>query len=180
MLFRSHEGSNSAEAVALLAQYYKEIGIQVVEGSNTTRPKRQEKVVNGDEVMALYEEKLNVFNAAVRPDRVGANRNISTWIGKYSLEHQDAWTPEAGSEIAEIVELTKKLQTVTTTEEAEAAGRALLENHVENTWIIGYLSVPDQYTAMSNKVKNFDPNFISCDELRFYGNAKPYTWYIGQ
>ena len=175
-----HEGSNSAEAVALLAQYYKEIGIQVVEGSNTTRPKRQEKVVNGDEVMALYEEKLNVFNAAVRPDRVGANRSISTWIGKYSLEHQDAWTPEAGSEIAEIVELTKKLQTVTTTEEAEAAGRALLENHVENTWIIGYLSVPDQYTAMSNKVKNFDPNFISCDELRFYGNAKPYTWYIGQ
>lgn len=175
-----HEGSNSAEAVALLAQYYKEIGIQVVEGSNTTRPKRQEKVVNGDEVMALYEEKLNVFNAAVRPDRVGANRNISTWIGKYSLEHQDAWAPKEGSEIEEIVELTKKLQTVTTAEEAEAAGQALLENHVENTWIIGYLSVLNQYTAMSNKVKNFDPSFISCDELRFYGNAKPYTWYMEQ
>ncbi len=175
-----HEGSDSAEAVALLAQYYKEIGIQVVEGSNTSRPKRQEKVVNGDEVMALYEEKLNIFNPAIRPDRVGANRNISTWIGKYSLEHQDAWTPAEGSPIAEIVELTKKLQSATTVEETEAIGQALLENHVENTWIIGYLSVLYQYTAMSNKVKNFDPGFISCDELRFYGNAKPYTWYMEQ
>jgi hypothetical protein len=33
---------------------------------------------------------------------------------------------------------------------------------------------------MSNKVQNFDPDFISCDELRFYGNAKPYTWFIAQ
>ena len=49
---------------------------------------------------------------------------------------------------------------------------------MENTWIIGYLSDTMSYTAMSNKVQNFDPDFISCDELRFYGNAKPYTWFI--
>ena len=60
----------------------------------------------------------------------------------------------------------------------EGAGQGLLESNYENTWIIGYLSVLNSYTALSNKVKNYDPDYISCDELRFYGNAKPYTWFI--
>lgn len=170
--------NNSAEACALLAQYFKTIGIQLVESSNTNRSKRQEKVTVGTEVMALYEEKLNVFNASVRPDRVGANRNISTWIGKYGMEHQDAWTPEPGTELAEVVDTTKALQTAKTAEEAEAAGEKLVESMYENTWIIGYLCDPYKYTALSNKVKNFDSEYVSCDELRFYGNGKPYTWFI--
>ena len=173
-----HERSNSAEAVALMAQYYKAIGIQLVESTNTTRPNRQQKVTNGDEVMALYEELLNVFNPSVRPDRVGANRNICTWVGKYGLEHADAWTPEEGTEMAKVVDLTKRLQTASTLEETEEIGQALLESHVENTWIVGYLSVLYKYTALSDSVKNFDDSYISCDELRFYGNGKPYTWYL--
>ena len=175
-----HQKSNSAEAIALMAKYYKEIGIQLVEITNTARNTRQQKVTNGDEVMALYEELLNVFNPSVRPDRVGANRNICTWVGKYGLEHQDALTPEPGTPMAEVVELTKKLQTASTVEEAMEIGDKLLQSHVENTWIIGYLSVLNKYTAMGNDVKNFDAGYISCDELRFYGNAKPYTWYMEQ
>lgn len=170
--------NNSSEACALLAQYFKEIGIQLVDSSNTDRPTRQQKVVVGTEVMAIYEELLNVFNASVRPDRVGTNRNICTWCGKYGFEHQDAWTPEAGTPMAEAVENTRALQTATTVEDAEAAGQRLLEGMYENTWIIGYLKQPYKFTALSNKVQNYDADALSCDEIRFYGNAKPYTWFI--
>ena len=173
-----HEKSDSAEACALMAQYLKEIGIQLVEITNTARNTRQQKVTSGDEVMAIYEEKLNVFNPSIRPDRVGANRNICTWVGKYGLEHAEPKTPEAGSAMENVVNLTKQLANASTLEEAEAAGQGLLESNYENTWIIGYLSVLNSYTALSNKVKNYDPDYISCDELRFYGNAKPYTWFI--
>lgn len=175
-----HEKCNSAEAIALMAQYLKEVGIQLVEITNTARNTRQQKVTNGDEVMAIYEENLNVFNPSVRPDRVGANRNICTWVGKYGLEHAEPKTPAPGSEMEKVVNLTKELATASTVEAATAAGEGMLQSHFENTWIIGYLSVLDKYTAMSNKVKNFDPDFISCDELRFYGNTKPYTWFIEQ
>ena len=175
-----HAKCNSAEAIALLAQYFKEIGIQLVEITNTARNTRQQKVTNGNEVMALYEEKLNIFNPYVRPDRVGANRNICTWVGMYGLEHAEPMIPVAGSAMEEIVDLTKELSVVATLERAQQIGDAFLQSHVENTWIIGYLSDTMSYTAMSNKVQNFDPDFISCDELRFYGNAKPYTWFIGQ
>ena len=161
-----------------MAQYLKEIGIQLVEITNTARNTRQQKVTNGDEIMALYEEKLNIFNPYVRPDRVAANRNICTWVGKYGLEHSEPMVPVAGSPMAEVVDLTKELSVVSTLERAQEIGDAFLQSHVENTWIIGYLSDTMSYTAMSNKVQNFDPDFISCDELRFYGNAKPYTWFI--
>ena len=175
-----HAKSNSAEAIALMAQYLKEIGIQLVEISNTARNTRQQKVTNGNEIMALYEEKLNIFNPYVRPDRVAANRNICTWVGMYGLEHAEPMIPAEGTPMAEIVDLTKELSTVGTLERAQEIGDALLQSHLENTWIIGYLSDTMSYTAMSNKVQNFDPDFISCDELRFYGNAKPYTWFIAQ
>ena len=170
--------SNGGEGVALMAQHFKAIGIQLVETSNTSRPKRNERIYAGNEVMANYEERMNVFNASVRPDRLGSNRNLNTWLGKYGEEHKDAWKPEPGTEIEKIVNYTHDLQTATTIEAAEAAGQNLLQNHYENTWVIGYLSDPYKYTAMSNKVKNFDANYVSCDELRFYGNAKPYTWFI--
>ena len=175
-----HEKCNSAEAIALMAQYYKEIGIQLIEITNTARNTRQQKVTNGNEIMALYEENLNVFNPYVRPDRVGANRNICTWVGKYGLEHAEPMTPAAGSEMEEIVNLTKELSTAATMETAEAVGEAFLQSHVDNTWIVGYLSVTSKYTALGNDVKNFDADHISCDELRFYGNAKPYTWFMEQ
>ena len=175
-----HEKCNSAEAIALMAQYYKEIGIQLIEITNTARNTRQQKVTNGNEIMALYEENLNVFNPYVRPDRVGANRNICTWVGKYGLEHAEPMTPAAGSEMEEIVNLTKELSTAATMETAEAVGEAFLQSHLDNTWIVGYLSVTSKYTALGNDVKNFDAGFISCDELRFYGNAKPYTWFMEQ
>lgn len=175
-----HAKSNSAQAIALMAQYLKEIGIQLVEISNTARNTRQQKVTNGNEIMALYEEKLNIFNPYVRPDRVAANRNICTWVGMYGLEHANPMIPVEGTPMAEIVALTHELATVGTLERAQEIGDALLQSHVENTWIIGYLSDTTSYTAMSNKVQNFDPDFISCDELRFYGNAKPYTWFLAQ
>jgi len=175
-----HEKCNSAEAIALMAHYYKEIGIQLIEITNTARNTRQQKVTNGNEIMALYEENLNVFNPYVRPDRVGANRNICTWVGKYGLEHAEPMTPAAGSEMEEVVNLTKELSTAATMETAEAVGEAFLQSHVDNTWIVGYLSVTSKYTALGNDVKNFDADHISCDELRFYGNAKPYTWFMEQ
>ena len=175
-----HAKSNSAQAIALMAQYLKEIGIQLVEISNTARNTRQQKVTNGNEIMALYEEKLNIFNPYVRPDRVAANRNICTWVGMYGLEHANPMIPVEGTPMAEIVALTHELATVATLERAQEIGDAFLQSHVENTWIIGYLSETTSYTAMSNKVQNFDPDFISCDELRFYGNAKPYTWFLAQ
>ena len=175
-----HAKSNSAQAIALMAQYLKEIGIQLVEISNTARNTRQQKVTNGNEIMALYEEKLNIFNPYVRPDRVAANRNICTWVGMYGLEHANPMIPVEGTPMAEIVALTHELATVGTLERAQEIGDAFLQSHVENTWIIGYLSETTSYTAMSNKVQNFDPDFISCDELRFYGNAKPYTWFLAQ
>lgn len=178
IIIETTANNNSGEAVALMAQFYKEIGIQLVEASNTSRPKRNEKIYTGNEVMAIYEELLSVYNVSIRPDRLGSNRNISTWIGKYGQEHQDAWTPEPSTEIAKIVDDTKTLQTATTMEDVEAAGQRLLQNHMENTWIIGYLSVPYKYTALSNKIQNFDDSRSSCDELRFYGNAKPYTWFV--
>ena len=89
-------------------------------------------------------------------------------------------TPAAGSEMEEIVNLTKELSTAATMETAEAVGEAFLQSHLDNTWIVGYLSVTSKYTALGNDVKNFDADHISCDELRFYGNAKPYTWFMEQ
>ena len=173
-----HEKCNSAAAIALFAQYYKEIGIQLVEVSNTARNTRQTKVTSGNEIMALYEENLNVFNPSVRPDRVGANRKICTWVGLYGLEHANPMTPEPGSEMEKVVENTKKLATASTLEEAMACGDEMIQSMIDNTWIIGYARNTMKLTALSNKVKNYDPNYISCDELRFYGNTKPYTWYI--
>lgn len=173
-----HEKSNSASAIALMAQYYKAIGIQLVEVSNTARNTRQSKVTAGNEVMALYEEALNVFNPAVRPDRVGANRNICTWVGLYGLEHANPLTPASGSEMEKVVNTTKNLANAATLEEAEACGETLLQSMIDNTWIVGYCRSTRKFTALSNSIHNFDPNFVSCDELRFYSNAKPTTWYI--
>lgn len=178
ILLEGHEKCNSASAIALLAKYYKAIGIQMVEVSNTARNTRQSKVTSGNEVMALYEENLNVFNPAVRPDRVGANRNICTWVGLYGLEHANPLTPKAGSEMEKVVENTKKLATATTVEEAKECGDKMVQSMIDNTWIIGFCRNTMKLTALSNKVKNYDPNYISCDELRFYGNTKPYTWFI--
>ncbi len=175
-----HEKSNSAAAVALLAKYYKAVGIQMVEVSNTARNTRQNKVTSGNEVMALYEEKLNIFNPAVRPDRLGANRKICTWVGLYGLEHAAPLTPKAGSEMEKVVENTKKLATASTVDEAKECGDKMVQSMIDNTWIIGFCRSTNTLTALSNKVKNYDLNYISCDELRFYGNAKPYTWYIGE
>lgn len=68
------DSESEGPAVALLAQYYKEIGIQVVEVSNTNNDKLNEKYYSGDLVMAAYEGGTSIFSVMLRPDHLGANR----------------------------------------------------------------------------------------------------------
>ena len=181
IIIETHAGRpQTSQAAALLAQYYKAIGIQLIESSNQNRPNRNQKIFAGDQVMANMEELLNVFNPAVRPDRVGANRNLNTWLGKYSIEFRDHKTPAPGTPLAGIVDATNELTKATTLAELNAAGDKLLQNHFDNTWYIGYLAGKMKYTALNNKIKNYDESKLSCDEVRFFGNTKPYIWYIAE
>lgn len=167
-----------APAVALLAQYYKAIGIQVVEVSNTDNNKRNEKYYAGDVAMASYESATSVFNIMIRPDYLAANRNNVCWLGKYGMEHQDCITPEPGTPIADIVDATIDLVKASTMEELQAAGDRILQNHYENTWIIGFLNDSASRYAVNNRIHNFHEGYVMCDELRFLGHGRPYTWFI--
>lgn len=168
----------SAQAVALLTQYYKEIGIQVVESPNTDNNKRNEKYYAGDVAMASYEGGTSVFNVMLRPDYLAANRNNTCWLGKYGMEHQDAITPEAGTPIAELVDATVDLVKASDMDELKAAGDKILQLHYENTWIIGFLTDSSSRYAVNNRIHNWNDGFVMCDELRFLGYGKPYTWFI--
>lgn len=166
-----------AKAVALLATYYKKLGIQVVEVANTDNNARNEKLYVGDEVMSsLY--KTDTFNVMLRPDAVAVNRNNLAWAGKYGLEHQDCITPAEGTPMADMVNATKELQAATTMEELQAAAKKVVKNFCDNTWTIGYLNDSGTYFAANKRVHNFNDGFINCDELRFLGYGKPYTWFI--
>lgn len=168
----------SAQAVALLGQYYKKIGIQVVESANTDNNKRNEKYYAGDVAMCSLEGGTGVFNVMLRPDYLAANRNNVCWLGKYGMEHQDHITPEPGTPMAEIVDATVALVKAATMDELKAAGQRILQSHYENTWAIGFLNDSNSFYAVNNRIHNWDENFVMCDELRFLGNGKPYTWFI--
>lgn len=170
--------ASTSQAVALLAKYYKEIGIQVVEVSNTDNNKRNEKYYAGNVAMASFESGTSVFNVCLRPDYLAANRNNTCWLGKYGMEHQDAITPEPGTPIAELVDATIDLVKASTMEELQAAGDRILQLHYENTWIIGFLNNSDSYYAVNKRIHNWREGFVMCDELRFLGYGKPYTWFI--
>lgn len=169
---------SSAKAVALLAQYYKKIGIQVVEVANTDNNARNEKYYSGDQAMAAWNTGTSVFNVMLRPDALAANRNNTCWLGKYGMEHQDAITPEPGTPIAEIVDATVDLVKASNMEELQAAGDRITQSHYENTWIIGFLNDSNSFYAVNNRVQNWEEGFVMCDELRFLGYGKPYTWFI--
>lgn len=168
----------SAKAVALLAQYYKKIGIQVVEVANTDNNARNEKFYKGDEAMCAWGGGTGIVNVTLRPDYVAANRNNVCWAGLYGMEHQNNITPEAGTPMAEIVDATTAMVSATTFEDLQAAAMTIVENHYENTWIIGFLNDSSSFHAVNNRIHNWREGFVICDELRFLGNARPYSWFI--
>lgn len=171
------DASVDAQAVALLGQYYKKIGIQVVEVANTDNNKRNEKYYAGDVAMAAIGG-IGTFSVILRPDAVATNRNNACWVGKYGLEHQDCITPEEGTPMAEMVDATLGLVRASTMEELMAAGQRIVESHYENTWVIGYLNDSANRYAVNNRIHNFREGFVMCDELRFLGNGRPYTWFL--
>jgi peptide/nickel transport system substrate-binding protein len=168
----------SARTVALLAQYYKKIGIQVVEVANTDNNARNEKYYTGNQAMCSLEGGTGVFNVILRPDYLSARRNNVCWLGKYGLEHQDHLTPEPGTPMAEVVDATLALNAGTTMEELQAAGERILQSHYENTWAIGFYNDSNSFYAVNNRIHNWREGFVMCDELRFLGNGRPYTWFI--
>ena len=166
-----------AQGVALLTQYYKQIGILVSEHPNTDGAKRNERYYIGDEVMASWEG-TGSFNVMLRPDAMAANRTNTCFVGKYGLEFPEPLTPAAGSPMEELVSATKALVTASTLEELQAAANRIVRSHYENTWVIGFLNNAASYFAFNNRVHNVADGYTYCDELRFLGYGKPYTWFI--
>ena len=172
------DAPNDAQLVALLAKYFKPLGLQIVESNNTDNNARNEKYYAGDVFMAAVNSSSGSFNVMLRPDAVAANRNNCAFIGKYGLEHADALTPEPGSAMEEMVNATKALISASTLEDMQAAAARIVKSHYDNTWVIGILSSNKTYDAVANRVHNYRDGFVSCDELRFLGNTRPYSWFI--
>ena len=63
-------------------------------------------------------------------------------------------------------------------EELQAAAKKVVKNFCDNTWAIGFLNDSGTYYAANKRIHNFNEGFIQCDELRFLGYGKPYTWFI--
>ena len=150
----------------------------MVKGPNTDNNMRNEKYYAGDVAMASYEGGTGVFNVMLRPDYLAANRNNNCWLGKYGMEHKDHITPEPGTPMAELVDATLDLVKAATMDELQAAGDKILQLHADNTWIIGFLDNSDNFYAANNRIHNWRDGFVMCDELRFLGYGKPYTWFI--
>ncbi|MBQ6528314.1 MAG: hypothetical protein IJI38_07305, partial [Clostridia bacterium] len=131
----------------------------------------------GDEVMASWEG-TGSFNVMLRPDAMAANRTNTCFVGKYGLEFPEPLTPAAGSPMEELVSATKALVTASTLEELQAAANRIVRSHYENTWVIGFLNNAASYFAFNNRVHNVADGYTYCDELRFLGYGKPYTWFI--
>ncbi|MDO5327994.1 MAG: ABC transporter substrate-binding protein [Clostridia bacterium] len=166
-----------AQGVALLTQFYKQIGILVSEHANTDGSKRSERYYIGDEVMVAWEG-IGSFNVMLRPDSMAANRTNTAFVGKYGLEFPEPLIPEAGSPMEELINATKALVTASTIEELQAAATRIVRSHYENTWVIGFLNTASNYMAFNNRVHNVPDGYTYCDELRFLGFGKPYTWFI--
>ena len=169
---------SDAQLVALLAKYYKALGLQIVESNNTDNNARNERYYAGDIFMGAVNSSSGSFNVMLRPDAVAANRNNSAFVGKYGLEHQDALTPEPGTGLAELIDATKALVSANKLEELQAASKRIAQAHYDNTWVIGFCVSDRTYDAVNNRVHNFRSGFVNCDELRFLGYTKPYTWFI--
>ena len=169
---------SDAQLVALLAKYYKALGLQIVESNNTDNNARNERYYAGDIFMGAVNSSSGSFNVMLRPDAGAANRNNSAFVGKYGLEHQDALTPEAGTGLAELIDATKALVSANKLEELQAASKRIAQAHYDNTWVIGFCVSDRTYDAVNNRVHNFRSGFVNCDELRFLGYTKPYTWFI--
>lgn len=167
-----------APFVALLAQMYKDIGIQVVEVSNTDGAARDQKFFSGDVAMAAYYNGAGSFSVMLRPDGVSAGRNNVCFTGKYGLEHADHLVAEEGTPMAELQAATQALASATTDEELQDAAKRIAQSHYENTWIIGYLVSSRHNSAVNNRIHNFPKGWVWCDELRYFGYAKPYTWFL--
>ena len=172
------DAPNDAQLVALLAKYFQPLGLQIVESNNTDNNTRNEKYYAGDVYMAAVNSSSGSFNVMLRPDAVAANRNNCAFTGKYGLEHADALTPEAGSDMEELVEATKALLSASTFEELQDAANRIVMSHYNSTWVIGILNSNKTFDAVANRIHNFREGFVSCDELRFLGNARPYSWFL--
>ena len=172
------DAPNDAQLVALLAKYFKPLGLQIVESNNTDNNARNERYYAGDVYMAAVNSSSGSFNVMLRPDAVAANRNNCAFIGKYGLEHADALTPEPGSAMEEMVNATKDLLSASKLEDLQAAAARIVKSHYDNTWVIGILASNKTFDAVANRVHNFRDGFVSCDELRFLGNTRPYSWFI--
>ncbi|MBR6089461.1 MAG: hypothetical protein IKP86_05980 [Anaerolineaceae bacterium] len=172
------DAPNDAQLVALLAKYFKPLGLQIVESNNTDNNARNERYYAGDVYMAAVNSSSGSFNVMLRPDAVAANRNNCAFIGKYGLEHADALTPEPGSAMEEMVNATKDLLSASKLEDLQAAAARIVKSHYDNTWVIDILASNKTFDAVANRVHNFRDGFVSCDELRFLGNTRPYSWFI--
>ncbi len=172
------DAPNDAQLVALLAKYMKPLGLQIVESNNTDNNARNEKYYAGDIYMAAVNSSSGSFSVMLRPDAVSANRNNCAFVGKYGLEHADALTPEPGSAMEELVNATKALVSASTLEDLQAAAQRIVKSHFDNTWVIGILNSNKTFDAVANRVHNYRDGFVSCDELRFLGNTRPYSWFI--
>ena len=172
------DAPNDAQLVALLSKYYKPLGIQLVESNNTDNNARNERYYAGDIYMAAVNSSSGSFNIILRPDAVAANRNNCAFVGKYGLEHADAMTPEPGSGMEELVNATKALVSASTFEEMQVAAKRIAQAHYDNTFVIGFVVSDRTYDAVSNRIHNFRQGFVNCDELRFLGYTKPYTWFV--
>ncbi|MBR3271284.1 MAG: hypothetical protein IKI59_05110 [Clostridia bacterium] len=169
---------SDAQLVALLAKYYKQLGIQIVESNNTDNNARNERYYAGDIFMGAVNSSSGSFNVMIRSDAVSAYRNNCAFTGKYGLEHADALTPEAGTGLEELVNATKALMSANKLEELQAAAKRIAQAHYDNTWVIGFCVSDKTYDAVNNRVHNFRQGFVNCDELRFLGYTKPYTWFV--
>ena len=172
------DAPSDASLVALLAKYYKALGVQIVESNNTDNNARNERYYAGDIFMGAVNSSSGSFNVMLRPDAVAANRNNCAFVGKYGLEHADALTPAPGSGLEELVNATKDLVSASKLEDLQAAAKRIAQAHYDNTWVIGFCVSDRTYDAVNNRVHNFRQGFVNCDELRFLGYTKPYTWFI--
>ena len=168
----------SAKAVDLLAKYYKQLGIQVVENANPSSNARNEKFCLGNEAMCSWDTGSGIVSAALTSDSIAPQRANVCWYGLYGAEHPNALVPAQGTAMYEIYEATMRMENAATPEELQAAADDIVRSHYKNTWIIGFLNGGTSYTAVNNRIHNWRPGAVICDALRFPGNARPYSWFI--
>ena len=79
-----------------------------------------------------------------------------------------------------LVNATKDLVSASKLEDLQDAARRVAQAHYDYTWVIGFLNTASSYVAFNDRVQNVPEGYTYCDELRFLGFGKPYTWFIGE